>query len=108
MFAGWAVSIGTPRAEKAGCQSLICGSSLIYAVGVVWFEPFLNVHELGELVVAAVVLLPLLLALDYLVRVRMWVAVAGVALFVTTCSAMITSNASVSDAGTGFRAWWTT
>jgi hypothetical protein len=84
-----------------------CFGVLAYCVAAMLFEPFLWAHQLGEVIVACVVLLPLLLAIGYLVRVRAWPSAVGVTLFVLTSSAMIASNASVSDAGSGFFGWWT-
>jgi hypothetical protein len=80
---------------------------LLYSVGVALWDPFLNVHQLAEVVVGALLLLPLLLAIGYLVRGEAWLTVAGVTLFVFTSSAMIASNANVIDAGSGFFGWWT-
>lgn len=86
----------------------VCAAALVYSVGVVWCEPFLHVHQLSEMVVAALVQVPLLLAIGLLVRRQAWLSVAGVTLFVFTGCAMIASNANVCDAGSGFFSWWTT
>jgi len=92
--------------ENAEYRTGVCIASLLYSIGVVLREPFLDVHQLSEIVVAAFVLVPLLLAIAYLVRWRAWIAVAGIALFVVTSSAMIASNGKVNDAGSGFFGWW--
>jgi hypothetical protein len=55
---------------------------------------------------AAAWLVPFLLAIGHLVREQEWVSVAGLELFVFTSVAMLTSNAGVFDAGSGFFAWW--
>ena len=81
-------------------------SCLAYSVAVVLFEPFLDVHGLAAVVGAALVLVPLLLALAYLAWRRAWVSAAGVALFVFVSAAMLASNAGLSDAGSGFFSYW--
>lgn len=83
-------------------RTAVCVAVLLYSFAVVLWEPFLDVHRLSEVVRATLVLAPLLLTLGYLVRAEAWPSVAGVTLFVFTSSAMITSNANVSDAGSGF------
>jgi len=97
--------VGYP-VEKARYRTSVCVASLLYSVGIVFCEPFLHVQQFSEIVVAALVLVPLLLALGYLVRGEAWLSLAGVTLVVFTSSAMIASNANVSDGGSGFFSWW--
>jgi hypothetical protein len=95
-----------PPAGAEG-RSWGCFGALAYCLAVMLFEPFLWAHQLAEVLVACAVLLPLLLAVGYLARVRAWPSAVGASLFVLTSSAMTVSNASVSDAGSGFFGWWT-
>jgi hypothetical protein len=76
--------------------------ALVYASGIVLTEPFLHAHSHGEFLIAVLVLIPRSLAIAGLVRDRSWLSVAGVALFVFICSAMLASNANVIDAGSSF------
>jgi hypothetical protein len=77
-----------------------------YAIAVVLGEPFMWLRDASDLAIAAALLLPLLLVVWPLVRSRAWVQAAGVALLVFTSVAMMTSNASIRDAGSGFLAYW--
>jgi hypothetical protein len=106
MFVGIPVSMLAPPRQSAEPRTKACIATMGYSIGVVAFEPFL-VHNGSDIVVAYVVLLPLLWAIVYLVRVHGWFSAVGITLFVLTCSAMITSNANVRDAGSGFFSWWT-
>jgi uncharacterized membrane protein YccC len=106
MLSGVFASLLSVPVEKSRHRSAVCVASLLYSVGVVLFEPFWRVHQIDEIVVAALVLVPLLLAIGYLVRGHAWASVAGVALFVFTSNVMIASNANSSVAGSGFfRSW---
>jgi hypothetical protein len=87
-------------------RNWVCIGTLLYAHGTTLLEPFLFVHHLGEIIIGALTLAPLLLALGYSVRARDWVTAAGIAVFVCAASAMITSNANTIDAGSGFFARW--
>jgi hypothetical protein len=106
MLSGIFASLVSVTEERARHRTAVCIASLLYSVGVVWCEPFWRVHQVNEIVVAALVLVPLLLAIGYLVRGRAWASVAGVALFVFTSNVMIASNANSSVAGSGFFCSW--
>jgi hypothetical protein len=106
MLIGVGVSAASHPARGSRLRAAVRVGALVYASGVVRFEPFLHVHSHGEFLLAVLVLIPPLLAIAGLVRDRAWMSVAGVALFVFTCSAMLASNANVIDAGSGFWRWW--
>jgi hypothetical protein len=92
-----------PRVKYS--RAAVCAGSFLYGLGLVRFEPLL-IHDETDVVVAYVVLIPLLVAAGYLLKVHAWISVAGITLFVFTSSAMITSNINVRDAGSGFHVWW--
>jgi hypothetical protein len=106
MLTGLVRSLTGIRHEELGVPAAVDVSCLAYSVAVVLFEPFLDVHGLAAVVGAALVLVPLLLALAYLAWRRAWVSAAGVALFVFVSAAMLASNAGLSDAGSGFFSYW--
>ena len=106
MLSGVFASLVSVPVEKASHRTAVCIASLLYSACVVLCEPFWRVHQIDEIVLAALVLVPLLLAIGYLVRGQAWASVAGVALFVFTSNVMIASNANSSVAGSGFfRSW---
>jgi hypothetical protein len=106
MLGGAFGSLVSRPVKWAKYRTSVCIAALLYSLGVVLCEPFLDVHQPREIVVAVLVLVPLLMTVGYLVRGQAWASVAGVMLFVFTSSAMIASNANVSDAGSGFFSWW--
>lgn len=107
LLAGFVGSLIDPQADKSRHPAAAGGGCLAYAFGVMLVEPFLFVHGLAAVSLAALVLVPLLLALSYLARCQAWVSVAGVTLFVFASSAMLAGNAGLSHSGSGFFAWWT-
>jgi hypothetical protein len=92
---------GIPFRVKAS----MLGSSA-YAASVVVCEPFLLVHHAEAIVNATLVLLPMVLAIIYLVRLQVWVSAGAMSLFVLACSAMLASNFSARDSGSGFFSYW--
>ncbi len=84
----------------------VSAAALVYGIVVVWLEPFLYIHEFRDVVVAALVLFPLLLAIGLLVRAGAWLSVAGLTLFVLISSAMVASNARDDYSAHGFFAHW--
>ncbi len=94
------------QVEEAKYCTAVCMAVLLHSAGVIFGEPFFRVTMGDEIVVAALVLVPLLLSIEYLVRGRAWVSVTGVTLFVFTSSAMIGSNANNSVNGSGFFWSW--
>lgn len=92
--------------ERAYPVALSLGS-LLYGVGVVILDPFYDVHARDKVILAAVVLLPMLIAIHCLVHAKAWVSVGGLTFFLFTCMAMLASNLNVADAGSGFYGWWT-
>jgi hypothetical protein len=106
MLSGVFTSLVSVPLERARHRRAACIASLLYSVGVVLCEPFWRVHQIDEIVVAALVQVPLLLAIGYLVCCQAWGSVAGVVLFVFTSNVMIASNANSSASGSGFfRSW---
>jgi hypothetical protein len=97
--------VGVP-AERVRHRTAVCIASLLYSAGVVLCDPFFHVQQTDEIAVASLVLMPLLLAIGYLVRGQAWLSVAGVTLFVFTSNVMIASNANSSSAGSGFLRSW--
>lgn len=111
VIAGLLMLVGTfvasPRpVQEVKSNAAVCIASLLYSVGVIFGEPFYRVTSAHEIVAAAFVLVPLLFSINYLVHARAWVPVAGVTLFVFTCSAMIGSNANNRVHGSGFFSSW--
>jgi hypothetical protein len=106
VLVGSVASLRGRRAGAAGYPAAAGFGCLLYAVGVMLFEPFLLVGDLWAVAGAALVLVPLLLAFSYLCRCGAWVSAAGVALFVFASAAMFAGNAGVSDAGSGFFGYW--
>jgi hypothetical protein len=106
VLSGLLASLAGRRADGSGHPALASGGCLAYMAGVVLSEPFLMVGSLPAVAGAALVLVPLLLAVSYLARCRAWLSAAGVGLFVFASSAMLAGNAGVSDAGSGFLGYW--
>ena len=69
------------------------------------FEPFF-IHQRSDILISVLVLVPPLLVVGELVRLRAWAVLAGTSLFLFTCRAMITSNARVRDAGSVSTSYW--
>ena len=97
--------LGVP-VEGANYRTPICITSLLYSAGVVFCEPFFRVKSADEIAVAVVIIVPLIVAIGYLVHAQAWVAAAGVTLFVFICNVMIASNANSSVHGSGFFNQW--
>ena len=106
ILVGASVALVRPRVVGTKYCATVSVMSLLYSVGVVLSEPFLHVSCYDQIIGVALVLVPMLLAIDYLVRGHAWASVAGVTLFVFTSSAMIASNANASVAGSGFFSSW--
>lgn len=99
-------SLAGPRIEEYGHPALGASGCLAYMAGAVFFEPFILVHGLSAVAGAALMLVPLLLAVAYLAQCRAWLAAAGGSLFVFASSAMLAGNAGAIDAGSGFLWYW--
>jgi hypothetical protein len=106
LLLGWWASLGDTPGARTDSGSWVCAGSFGYALLTVGFEPFFLVHHLSQVLFAAAWLVPFLLAIGHLVREQEWISVAGLELFVFTSVAMLTSNTGISDAGSGFFAWW--
>jgi hypothetical protein len=103
MLAGAGLSLVTKTVNAPRCRSLVCIGSLIYSAGIVLFEPFLFTGPNGmEVIVAALVLTPLVVAIQYLVHAGAWMSVIGAILFVFTSSAMIADNSYCMYSASGF------
>jgi len=106
LLLGWWVSLSDEPGIQFDSDFWVRGGSFGYALLTIGIEPFVWVHDLNRVLFATLWLVPLLLAIGHLVRAREWVSVAGLELFVFTSVAMLTSNVNVSDAGSGFFAFW--
>lgn len=90
--------------EKRKERNPVIRMSMLYLAGLVVFEPFLVVRSIEAGVLAALVLIPVLLAIRYFVHVRAWISVAGMTLFLLASSAMLASNAHGGQSG--FFVYW--
>jgi ABC-type polysaccharide/polyol phosphate export permease len=106
MLVGAFVALVGHRVEEARYCALVCIISLMYSVGIIYSEAFLRVKTEEDAVRVVLVLVPLILSIEYLVRGSAWVSLAGVMLFVFTSSAMIGSNANDTIHGSGFFSCW--
>ena len=92
----------SPEARR--CRAVTVATAA-YAAAVILWEPFLEPSQ-NNLCVPVVALVPLLFAIGELRSAHAWASLAGVTLFIFTCTAMLSSNARVCDAGSGFFAAW--
>jgi hypothetical protein len=93
MLAGAILSLLTKNAASVKFRNEACVGVLGYSVVIVIFEPFLIKNtDITQEISAALMLVPLLLAIPYLLRAAAWLSAAGVTLFVFTSSSMLTSN----------------
>ena len=105
MLAGAGQSVWNRHVEGARHRIVVTLAVVVYAGCTMLFEPFLEVGP-RDLLIAVLVLVPFLLAIGDLVWARELLPLAGVTLFLFTSCAMLSSNARIYDAGSGFFGCW--
>jgi hypothetical protein len=77
-----------------------------YAVLVMLWDPFLWIEDRSLDALLVAVILPPLLCIKPLIRVRAWLALSGVVLFTTTAVACLLFNGTARSWGVGFYGRW--
>jgi hypothetical protein len=85
---------------------VVCYCLGLYAVLIMFGEPFLWYYDDSSFIKGIVLILPFLLAVSPLARAAAWIGVAGSCLFVATSLSMLTRNAfSLYESYGFFQAW---
>jgi hypothetical protein len=81
LIVGALVSVALNRMGRIASHPWVCCGLVPYAVVTIYFEPFLSVHELGEIAMALGFLGPGVLVIFLLVHREEWVSLLGALLF---------------------------
>lgn len=84
----------------------VCGVLAVCIVGVMLLDPFLMLGNPLEMAMAALVLNVFILIDAFMVYEGDIMGACAASLFLATCIAMITSNLTTSDSGSGFLTSW--